>query len=134
MPDAEKLGGLRVACRRSAKKRKSRSIVVSGDDLGELTILDSERSACVLRLRPVQTAVVGNRDFRVAIRVDVAEVDGVVATRGNRRIAPWADALAVGYGPHDPTQAVVRRDSHTWPAHVVCVKAMLVEDVDRAVG
>src|SRR6267143_5821021 len=81
MPDAKEIGRLRVASRRSAKKRKSRSIVVSGDDLGELSILDSERSARVLGLRPVQTAVVGDRDFRVPIHVDITEIDRVVAAR-----------------------------------------------------
>src|SRR2546422_9122693 len=134
MPDAREIGRLGIACCRRAKERKSRAIIVSGDDLGEFSILDSKWCSRVFRLRPVQPAVLGDSDLRVAIRVNVAEVDRVVAARRNRRIAPWTDALGVGYGPHDPTQAVVRRDGHTWPARVVRVKAMFIGDVDRTVG
>src|SRR6266850_2345092 len=134
MPDAQEIGRLRVARCWSSQECISRTVVMSRDDFGELRILNPEWRARVFGLRPVLAAVMGDGDFCVPISIDVAEIDGVVIARRNGRVAPWTDALGVGYGPHDPTQAVVRGDSHSWPAHVVHVKAMLIRDVDRAVG
>src|SRR5882762_11573219 len=133
MPDSAKVGGLRVAYRRSAQERKSCAIVISGDDLGEFCILDSERRASVFRLGPMQAAVLGYGDLGVSIHVDVTEIDRVVAAGRNRRVTAGADALGIGHGSHHPAQSVVGRDSHSWPANAVRVHAPHVWNVSCTV-
>src|SRR6266481_1760894 len=133
VPDAQEIGRLRVARCWSSQECISRTVVISGDDLGELRILNSERRASVFRLGPMQAAVVRHHDLRVAITVDVTEIDRVVAARRNRRVAAWADAHSIRYRPDNPAQAVVGGNGHAGPAHIVRVKAALVRDVGRAI-
>src|SRR5260370_34801176 len=133
MPNAKEISRLRVACRGRAQKCISRTIVISGDDLGELRVLDSERRASVFRLGPMQAVVLGHGDLCAPIPVDVTEIDRVVAARRNRWVTAGADALGVGYGPHDPGQTVVGGDGHSWPPNTVRVHALFVGNISCAV-
>src|SRR5260370_41789003 len=83
MPNAKEISRLRVACRGRAQKCISRTIVISGDDLGELRVLDSEPRASVFRLGPMQAVVLGHGDLCAPIPVDVTEIDRVVAALRN---------------------------------------------------
>src|SRR5260370_3155682 len=56
MPNSKEISRLRVACRGRAQKFMSRTIVISGDDLGELRVLASERRASVFYTGPIQAA------------------------------------------------------------------------------
>src|SRR5258708_11135269 len=97
MPDAKKIRRLRIASRGSTEKREGGAIVVPGNDLGEFRVLDSERCTCVLGLRPAHATVMRDSDLCVPIAVHVAEIDGVIGTRGNRRIAARTYGFSIGH-------------------------------------
>ena len=133
MPDAEEVGGLRVARRGSAEESVGRAVIVTGDDFGKLRVLNAKGSASVLGLGPMQAAVGGDSDLGVAVGIDVADVNGVVAPSGDGRVRSGTISQTVGHGAHDPVQTIVSGDGDAGAVYILGVKAVLVGYVGSAV-
>src|SRR6266404_5619428 len=134
MPDAEEVGGLRVAGGLRAEEGEGGAVVVAGHYLGELCVLYAEGSAGVFGFQPMQSAVRGCSDFGVPVGIYVAEINGVVRARRDGRIAAGADALGIGNRAHRPTKTVVGGDGNADAADAISVHAAFVGDVGSAIG
>src|SRR5882724_12352204 len=134
MPDSEEVPGLRVALGGRTEESKCCAIVISGSHFSELGVLNTEGSSRILRFRPVQAAIMRDRDLGMAVRVYVAEINGVALAGGNRRIAAGADGGAVWHGAYDPGQTIVRGNGDAGTAGAGCVLAIFIGDVSCAIG
>ena len=102
VPNSGEVSRLVVAAGRGAEESEGGAIVVSGDDFGELCVLNAERCAGVFGFAPVSAAVVRDSNLGMAVTVGVAEIDGVVGARSDRRIAAGTLRSAVGHSLDGP--------------------------------
>src|SRR6476620_1757364 len=98
MPYAKEVAGLRVAHAGCAKESESCAIVISGHHFSELGVLNAERSSSILRFRPVLAAIMRDRDFGMAVRIYIPEINRIVLARRNRWIAAGAESGAIRNG------------------------------------
>src|SRR5207248_5529545 len=110
VPDAVEAARLVISRGGSAQEGERSAVVVAGDHLRELGILDPVTGARVERLRPGQAVVARDGDVRVSVIVHVADVQRVARACRRRRISAWPAGLCTADGADIPRQAVVVAD------------------------
>src|SRR5258708_35631028 len=134
VPRPRKICRWSVARRRSSEESESRAVIVAGNPLGELRLLDAERRAGVPGFRPVLPAIMRDRDAGASVAVYIAEIDRVAGSGGDGGIGVGADAGGIGHRAYCPAHAVSDGNGPAGMIAAVRCSAGFIGHIDSTVG